>query len=286
LPIRKASFNVFGDAQMVITSRSDSTKTYTYGQGNFDPILPADEYDVSFKDLVTGEAVYQSTNLAFSAPPVCEEYVTESSLFLAQPPPGYFPLYNRFNVSDVVSYSNVELQANSIGYIDNGDWWSYSNVYFGEAENDSTRIRIRFSKGTNGGTLQVRLGDRNGQIIAEWDPFFTGGWGEYTEATFDIDASVTGLHQVTFVALGVNGLMGLQWWELAPPPPPSTSPTLAPSNSPSPPPTRSPQDSSETWIRKDAGDVIAQQGIVIDANNNVGYFDKNGKVLEYACSSF
>ena len=88
------------DAQMVITSRSDSTKTYTYNQGNFDPILPADEYDVSFKDPVTGEAVYQSTNLAFSAPPDCVDYVTESSLFIAPPPPGYFPLYNRFNVSD------------------------------------------------------------------------------------------------------------------------------------------------------------------------------------------
>jgi len=178
--LRKALFNVFGGVQMVITSRSDSTKTYTYGQGKFDPILPADEYDVSFKDLVTGEAVYQSTNLAFSASPACADHVSESSLFIAQPPPGYFPLYNRFNVSDVVSYSNVELQANSIGYIDNGDWWSYSNVYFGEAENDSTRIRIRFSKGNNGGTLQIRLGDRNGEIIAEWDPYFTGGWGEYT----------------------------------------------------------------------------------------------------------
>lgn len=91
--LRKASFNALGAvSQMVITSRTNTTKTHTYGQGSFDTILPSDDYDVRFKDPVTGEDKYHSTNLAFSALPACTEYVTKSSFFIAQPPPGYFPL--------------------------------------------------------------------------------------------------------------------------------------------------------------------------------------------------
>jgi len=86
---------------------------------------------------------------------------------------------------------------------------------------DTTRIRLRFSKGNDGGTLQIRLGDKNGDIIATFDPYNTGGWGEFTEAELRIDANVSGLHQVTFVATGIShGILGLQWWELAPSPPP------------------------------------------------------------------
>lgn len=221
--LRKASFNALGAvSQMVITSRTNTTKTHTYGQGSFDTILPSDDYDVRFKDPVTGEDKYHSTNLAFSALPACTEYVTKSSFFIAQPPPGYFPLYRHFNVSDVAAFSNVEVGANSIGYIDEGDWWSYSDVYFGQ-EGDTTRIRLSFSKANIGGTLQVRLGDKDGDVIATFDPYPTGGWDQVTatEATFVIDANVSGLHQVTFVAAGTSiGLMNLHWWELAPNPPP------------------------------------------------------------------
>jgi hypothetical protein len=218
--LRSVSFNshsASADSQMVITSSSN--KTYT-SQANFDVILPNDEYAVSFKNSTTGEDVYHSISLAFSAAPACTEYVTESSFIISQPPTGYFPLYERFAVTDVAAYVGVVLQSTSIGYIDDTDWWSYNNCYFGE-EGDTTRIRLRFSKGNNGGTLQIRLGGKNGDIIATFDPYNTGGWGEYTEAELQIDANVSGLHQVTFVATGISaGLLGLAWWELAPSPPP------------------------------------------------------------------
>ena len=220
--LRSVSFNPHDaiDSQMVITSRSNNTKTFTYSQGNFDATLPIDEYEVSFRNSTTGEDVYHSTSLAFSAAPACTDYVTESSFIIAQPPPGYFPLYERFTVTDVAAYAGVVLQTNSIGYIDDTDWWTYYNIYFGEV-GDTTRIRLRFSKGNDGGTLHICLGDKNGDIIATFDPYNTGGWGEFTEAELRIDANVSGLHQVTFVATGIShGILGLQWWELAPSPPP------------------------------------------------------------------
>ena len=63
---------------------------------------------------------------------------------------------------------------------------------------------------------------------------------------------------------------------------PSSSPTLAPSFSPIKTPTASPIDSMEEsialWSRKDAGDVSAQQGVVVSAStNNIGYFDNGGE---------
>lgn len=68
---------------------------------------------------------------------------------------------------------------------------------------------------------------------------------------------------------------------------PSSSPTLAPSFSPIKTPTASPIDSMEEsialWSRKDAGDVSAQQGVVISAStNNIGYFDNGGeRIVSY-----
>lgn len=277
-------------AEVALTSRTNANKTYTYdrriaftNEGSvrsnerFEFLVSSDEYDVRFIDPVTGNDIYHSIRFWESGPtPVCEGLVTGGSSFnIAQPPPGVFPLYSRFNASQVVAQSGVVI-GNTIGYVDLDDWWGYRNVYFG-AVSDTTRIRIRYNKATDGGTLQVRLGTHSGQVIATFAPWKTGeDWGNWVETYFDIDVPVEGLHQVTFVAKDINhGLFGLDWWELAPPPPPTEGPTLEPTASPVVSPTASPLDPNSVWKRFNAGDVIAQSGVVISSGGNIGYFDKN-----------
>jgi len=95
-------------------------------------------------------------------------------------------------------------------------------VYFGESPGQVGRIRLRFSKGNLPGYVQIRLGNENGQVLGIFRPFYTGSWGTYMEATFAINAeSIEGYHQVTFRGWDTSGVLGLDWWELAPPVNPS-----------------------------------------------------------------
>ena len=52
---------------------------------------------------------------------------------------------------------------------------SYSTLKFGTSGTTKS-IALSYSKDTNGGNLQIRLGDENGEIIGTFDPSRTGGW--------------------------------------------------------------------------------------------------------------
>jgi len=218
------------DAKLVLTSRTDPTKTYTYDkrtivtkdkrgfvkQDNqrFDIALPADEYDFTLVDPQTDERVYPFTIIDFERTPSCVGYVTEDSFHTAPIPDGYFDLYKRIEVEDRVDSSGL---SDSGGSFDPNDWMTFSNVWFGKP-GESARMRINFGKGKwDDSKMEVRLGDKNGRVIGTFYPWNTGGYGTPAEATFAIDDTVHGLQRVTLVGKDSSGVLNLHWFELAPP---------------------------------------------------------------------
>jgi len=85
------------DAKLVLTSRTDATKTYTYEkrtrvktnacvivkQNNqrFDIALPADEYNFALVDPIANERISSSVIIKFDRAPSCVGYVTEDSFY-------------------------------------------------------------------------------------------------------------------------------------------------------------------------------------------------------------
>ena len=81
-----------------------------------------------------------------------------------------------------------------------GDYVTYSTLKFGTSGTTKS-IALSYSKGTNGGNLEIRLGDENGEIIGIFDPSRTGGWYDYRTVHIPI-IDVTGTHYMPFVARG------------------------------------------------------------------------------------
>ena len=181
----------------------------------FDLALPMDDYDLGLVDPQTGEDIFMSTYVTLGAAPSCAS-VTKDNFHVALPPPGLFPLHARRNATDVSASYGVTVGEKDIRYFDRNDWFTYNNMSFGSA-GETTRIRLRFAKGAYSGRMEVRLGDRNGQLIGTFVPWNTGDWSIYVEATFDTDESVEGLHMLTFVGVDSSGILNLNWFELAPP---------------------------------------------------------------------
>jgi len=220
------------DARLVLTSRTDRAKTYTYDKRTivtkdkrgfvkrdnkrFDIALPADEYEFALVDPQTGERLCSMAVIEFDRAPSCAGYVTEDS-FTAAPMSGCnFVLYARIEAKDLIDQSGLTVNG-YIGSFDPNDWATYSNVWFG-GPGESARMRIRFGKGKwDDSKMEVRLGDRNGRLVGTFYPWNTGGWGTLAEASFAIDDTVEGLQRVTLVGRDSSGVLNLHWFELAPP---------------------------------------------------------------------
>jgi hypothetical protein len=105
----------------------------------------------------------------------------------------------------------------TIGYWDNNDFVSYTNVNFGEAgsSGSTSSIRIRYAKDNHNGKLEFRIGGPTGTVIATFSPTRTGGWGNWVETLIPITASdVYGINDVTLVGKDVHGVLNLEWFEL------------------------------------------------------------------------
>lgn len=102
----------------------------------------------------------------------------------------------------------------TISGFDSGDYLTYGSVTFGSS-GTTTGIRINYSKGTHGGSVELRLGKgTTGTLIGEFYPATTRSWGKYLTAYFDI-GDLSGTHDITFVGKGINGILNLAWFELA-----------------------------------------------------------------------
>ena len=101
---------------------------------------------------------------------------------------------------------------NNVGWFDSNDFITYSGIDFG-APGSTGGIRLNYSKGNEGGRIEVRLGDATGTILAEFIPTRTGGWLDFQSALIPI-TGVDGMHDITFVGKDANGVLDIDWFEL------------------------------------------------------------------------
>lgn len=105
--------------------------------------------------------------------------------------------------------------------IHNGDWLMLRNVDFTPAETGIALTRIptfsvSASSALRGGTLELRLDSREGELIASIDIPHTGGWEKFKTFTTDIPNLPTGIHDLFLVFKGRKGpeLFTMDWWEI------------------------------------------------------------------------
>lgn len=84
--------------------------------------------------------------------------------------------------------------------IDNGDWTSLSSVDFGD--NGAASVTAKVKPLVTGGSIQVRLDDRAGDVVGTID--VSGAVGSWSEATAEL-AGVSGVHDVYFTFAGPAG---------------------------------------------------------------------------------
>ncbi|MFE7710197.1 ThuA domain-containing protein [Streptomyces sp. NPDC057486] len=100
----------------------------------------------------------------------------------------------------------------NIGYIEDGDWWSFDPVNL----TDIDAIRFRAASNTSGGTIQVKLGDpENGKLVGSVDVPGTGGWQKYIDVTMNLTNPPTESGPLYFIARSpastAGGLFNVNW---------------------------------------------------------------------------
>jgi len=84
--------------------------------------------------------------------------------------------------------------------IDTGDWTSLASVDFGE--NGAASVTAKVKPLVAGGTIEVRLDDRAGEVVGTIDA--NGAVGSWTESTAELEG-VSGVHDVYFTFRGPTG---------------------------------------------------------------------------------
>ncbi len=96
----------------------------------------------------------------------------------------------------------------NIGGIKNGFYTYYRNVNFGLTGTKS--MIVRASSGTNGGTVEVRLGSPAGQLAGSCNILPTGSWSAYRTYYAEI-GNITGIQDIYLVFTGNDYLFNLNW---------------------------------------------------------------------------
>jgi hypothetical protein len=134
-------------------------------------------------------------------------------------------LFEKIYANDFKDQKGTYVTAeNQINGLDNGDYVTYGDLDFGPIGTTQI-IRIRYAKGCCSGKIELRRGDSSGLVIGEYVPPSTGGWVAYKNVEILID-DVEGVNDLTIVAKDSNGVMNLEWIELAGPGPPTLFPTV------------------------------------------------------------
>jgi fibronectin type 3 domain-containing protein len=96
-----------------------------------------------------------------------------------------------------------------VGYINNADWCSYTNVNFGTG---SSVFWARVASAGSGGTIEIHLDSVTGTLAGTVSVAATGGWQTWTTVSGSINAS--GIHTVYLVFTGGSGyLFNFNWFE-------------------------------------------------------------------------
>ncbi len=100
-----------------------------------------------------------------------------------------------------------------VGYIENGDWCSYTNVNFGLR---TLSLKARVASATSGGTIEVRLGTTNGSLVGLITVPNTGGWQTWITQSTPL-TNVSGIQTMVLRFVGGSGyLFNVNWLEFTP----------------------------------------------------------------------
>ncbi len=166
-------------------------------------------------------------------------------------------VHARIPAVEYSSQSGVRFESpGNVGYFDNNDFVSYSNVNFGSA-GTTKGILLNYAKANDGGEVEVRKGGADGQLIAKLSPASTSHWhNNYITAYLELLTDVTGIQEVTFVGKGTSGVLNLMWFELS----------------------DFSERSTATYARIPASEFSSQSGVRYETHGNIGYFDTNDYV--------
>ena len=123
---------------------------------------------------------------------------TEQHVFLIPADPDFKLDIEYHSGTSYSKQSGTTASSTIVTAIDQGDYMAYDSVDFGGTSN-TKGILVSHSKGDDDGTIEVRLGDETGTVIAEFTPAKVGNWDQYQTAHIGID-DVVGVHAITFVA--------------------------------------------------------------------------------------
>jgi arabinoxylan arabinofuranohydrolase len=100
----------------------------------------------------------------------------------------------------------------SVAKVKQGDWLRVSGVDFGSK--GATRFLAEVASGTQGGTIELRLGDPEGRVIGRCAVGGTGGWQAWQTVTCPLETTV-GVQQLFLRFVGGEGqLLSLNYWRM------------------------------------------------------------------------
>ena len=109
-----------------------------------------------------------------------------------------------------------------VGFLSADTWLKYENVDFGPGANWFS-ASVTVSDNLAGNTIEVRLRDPRGPILAALTVESTGGWGNFTSQVAPM-TPISGVHDIYLTFSGGNSVADLAWFKF----------------------TRTPRDASET----------------------------------------
>jgi len=104
----------------------------------------------------------------------------------------------------------------AVGHFDDDDHLRYDDVDFGP-EGTTVGIMLRYSKGNDGGRLELRVDDpASGPLLATLTPVNTGGWDKFTTASVTVAnvAEAVGVRDLYLVGKDAYGVFDVLWFEL------------------------------------------------------------------------
>jgi len=100
-----------------------------------------------------------------------------------------------------------------IGFIEDGDWWSFDPANLSNVDS----IGFRVASNGGGGTIEVRSGATDGTLVGRVAVPQTGDWQQYTNVTLTLDNPPTGSAPLYFIARrpdgssATGGLFNVNW---------------------------------------------------------------------------
>ncbi|WP_204286296.1 carbohydrate-binding protein [Microbispora amethystogenes] len=91
--------------------------------------------------------------------------------------------------------------AKTVGYIDNGDWISFTSYNLSNA----TSMTARVSSAASGGTLEVRAGSATGTLLGSAAVASTGSWDTFVNVTVPVSNALSGTTTLYLVFKGGSG---------------------------------------------------------------------------------